>query len=118
MKEKGLLNLEHIWSIILSNNKEVKALFLTVKTPPTAVLKWNLSFNNLNWKFIFGSKRFEFEPIDENQNYFRVEKINFGFRDFELINYASSVNYYSGVNRPLTFQGHPSVPSFSKSTQF
>jgi len=54
MKEKGLLNLEHIWSIILSNNKEVKALFLTVKTPPTAVLKWNLSFNNLNWKCIFG----------------------------------------------------------------
>ena len=52
--ENGLRSSEHIWYIILNNNNEVKSLLLTSKTPPTAVLKWSLSCNNLNWKCIFG----------------------------------------------------------------
>ena len=51
--ETATLNSNDSWSIILSGNKDVKAVFLVVKDLPTAVLKWNLSFTNLNWTLIF-----------------------------------------------------------------
>ena len=54
VQEKGPKSPEHIWSIILNSNNKIKSLLLTSKTPPTAVLKWSLSCNNLNWKCIFG----------------------------------------------------------------
>ena len=53
-KGEGKKNQDHVWTFILNNNKEVKSLLLTSKTPPTAVLKWNLSYDNLNWRRIFG----------------------------------------------------------------
>ena len=51
--ETATLNSNDSWSIILSGNKDVKSVFLVVKDLPTAVLKWNLSFTNLNWTLIF-----------------------------------------------------------------
>ena len=44
---------KHIWSIILDGNKEVKAALTVTQNLPTAVLKWNISFIDLNWKLIF-----------------------------------------------------------------
>ena len=50
---KDTLNSKDSWSIILLGNQEVKSLLLKVKDLPTAVLKWNLSFTDLNWTLIF-----------------------------------------------------------------
>ena len=44
---------KNIWSIILDGNKEVKAALTVTQNLPTAALKWNISFIDLNWELIF-----------------------------------------------------------------
>ena len=49
---KNLLTCE-VWVCIGAGNKFVKELFQKVNDIPTASIKWNTEFNNLNWKTIF-----------------------------------------------------------------
>ena len=49
---KNVLTSE-VWARIGAGNKFVKELFQKVNDIPTASIKWNTEFNNLNWKIIF-----------------------------------------------------------------
>ena len=51
-KLKRLTNRE-TWSCIRAGNSFVKTKLLEDKILPTAALKWNTEFQNLNWNFIF-----------------------------------------------------------------
>ena len=45
--------LDEVWACIMAGNKTVKATFQDDKNLPTASIKWNLEFENLNWTRIF-----------------------------------------------------------------
>ena len=38
-----------LWSAIMNNNKAIKNIITYNKEPPTAVVKWNTSYQNINW---------------------------------------------------------------------